>query len=226
MEQNRIKLHELYKKASSDTGKYFFYQGKKIEHIDDFLDSFKTEVGAKGIFKYFQTIGRPLYKSGFERTTSSYLTDYCCDLQWAKDAGYCGTSNQQNNQQNNQQQNNGGSSSYSSCNISSSDIENGTSVSKGVKCSIVGDIQRALQKHCYSLRDDNMFGPVTEGKIKDFQRSNGISPANGVVDGETWEELQKSPSSPCPSGRSGGGRRKSKSYEQDGGEEDVQIIDL
>jgi hypothetical protein len=219
-EQNRVIQYQTLK-SNGDLN-------QTIKNFTEFNNSYySSESSSNRLFDWcLVSINKVTSDYYWKKTFKDYVKTFACDLQWAKDAGYCETSNQQGGGNQGGGNQGGSSSSYSSCNISSSDIENGTTVSKGVKCSIVGDIQRALQKHCYSLRDDNMFGPVTEGKVEDFQKSKGISPANGVVDSETWEELQKSPSSPCSSGRSGGSRRKSRDYEQDGGEEDVQIIDL
>jgi Meckel syndrome type 1 protein len=47
----------------------------------------------------------------------------------------------------------------------------------------VAAIQRQLR-----VVDDGIFGPITEGAVKEFQRGQGLA-ATGVIDAKTWAEL-------------------------------------
>ncbi|MGH2948848.1 MAG: peptidoglycan DD-metalloendopeptidase family protein, partial [Solirubrobacteraceae bacterium] len=50
-----------------------------------------------------------------------------------------------------------------------------------------GDAVAAVQRNL-AILEDGIFGPQTEGAVKDFQRLKGLA-ATGVVDARTWAEL-------------------------------------
>lgn len=49
-------------------------------------------------------------------------------------------------------------------------------------------MQYLLQAHGYSLKADGAFGPITDGKVRSFQRSRGLS-IDGIVGPQTWPRL-------------------------------------
>jgi hypothetical protein len=57
-----------------------------------------------------------------------------------------------------------------------------------------GDLVIWAQEHLYSagrkLTIDGQFGPLTQSAVKAFQRQRGL-PATGVVDGATWDALDR-----------------------------------
>ena len=52
----------------------------------------------------------------------------------------------------------------------------------------VRTIQYLLQNAGYTLATDGTFGPITQAKVRDFQRVAGLS-VTGTVNNQTWEEL-------------------------------------
>ncbi|MGE5552876.1 MAG: LysM peptidoglycan-binding domain-containing protein [Betaproteobacteria bacterium] len=53
----------------------------------------------------------------------------------------------------------------------------------------VGNLQEQLNSVIYAgLTVDNIFGPATEGAVREFQRRSGL-PVTGVVDESTWRRL-------------------------------------
>ena len=53
-----------------------------------------------------------------------------------------------------------------------------------LKVGSVGETVKQLQKKL-GLKEDGSFGPVTEAKVKDWQKKNGLVP-NGIVDDKVW----------------------------------------
>ncbi len=60
----------------------------------------------------------------------------------------------------------------------------GTTLRRGSR----GDAVKALQKAVGKLTVDGSYGPATEGRVKDYQRSKGLS-ATGVTDAKVWHAL-------------------------------------
>jgi len=52
----------------------------------------------------------------------------------------------------------------------------------------VRDLQEALAQHGYDIEPDGDFGPITQGIVIDFQRTNGLVP-DGIVGRKTWIAL-------------------------------------
>jgi peptidoglycan hydrolase-like protein with peptidoglycan-binding domain len=52
----------------------------------------------------------------------------------------------------------------------------------------VRPLQQLLQARGYNVAVDGIFGPITEGAVKDFQQSKGLS-ADGIVGPQTWPKL-------------------------------------
>jgi peptidoglycan hydrolase-like protein with peptidoglycan-binding domain len=52
----------------------------------------------------------------------------------------------------------------------------------------VKDLQTALDRNGAKLTVDGIFGPLTEGAVKAFQKSHLI-PADGIVGRLTWSKL-------------------------------------
>jgi peptidoglycan hydrolase-like protein with peptidoglycan-binding domain len=51
-----------------------------------------------------------------------------------------------------------------------------------------GEAVKALQKALGGLTVDGVFGPLTEGRVKEYQKSKGLT-VNGVVDTKVWNAL-------------------------------------
>jgi peptidoglycan hydrolase-like protein with peptidoglycan-binding domain len=51
-----------------------------------------------------------------------------------------------------------------------------------------GEAVKALQKALGGLTVDGVFGPLTEGRVKEYQKSKGLT-VNGVVDSKVWNAL-------------------------------------
>jgi hypothetical protein len=92
-------------------------QNKDVLTIDHFLTLFKNQSESKLVFDYFEANGVPFVDdNNLPMNSNDFFKEYCCDLQWAKDAGFCktqstgntggstGKTGQQQNQQQNQQQ--------------------------------------------------------------------------------------------------------------------------
>ena len=60
-------------------------------------------------------------------------------------------------------------------------------IRKGCRGNVVRTLQKALH-----LVEDGIFGDITEEAVKDFQRTNGLTP-DGVVGEKTWKALGLSP---------------------------------
>lgn len=74
----------------------------------------------------------------------------------------------------------------------------------------VEDVQRALNKHGFTVTVDGDFGPNTEKQVKAFQSSRGLS-ADGVVGQKTWNALRETAPvqpapAPAPTPKTGGKR--------------------
>ena len=52
----------------------------------------------------------------------------------------------------------------------------------------VRPLQQLLQARGYNVAVDGIFGPVTEGAVKDFQQSKGLT-ADGIAGPQTWPKL-------------------------------------
>jgi peptidoglycan hydrolase-like protein with peptidoglycan-binding domain len=52
----------------------------------------------------------------------------------------------------------------------------------------VRDVQHLLRGHGYVLEVDGMFGPVTDGTVRTFQKDRDLT-VDGVVGPDTWAEL-------------------------------------
>ena len=59
---------------------------------------------------------------------------------------------------------------------------------RGMNNMNVKTLQQLLNKHGYKLIVDGDFGMITEGTVKDFQRTKGLD-ADGVVGTKTWDKL-------------------------------------
>jgi hypothetical protein len=92
METRRKALFGLYKKfinREKNPKKPLEWNGKKITYIDAFLELYNEEKGANAVFTWFQQSDIPLSDGKNDFTRKEYLKLYCCDLTWAKNAGYC-----------------------------------------------------------------------------------------------------------------------------------------
>jgi peptidoglycan hydrolase-like protein with peptidoglycan-binding domain len=49
-------------------------------------------------------------------------------------------------------------------------------------------LQQLLQARGFNVAVDGIFGPATEGAVKDFQQSKGLA-ADGIVGPQTWPKL-------------------------------------
>lgn len=54
----------------------------------------------------------------------------------------------------------------------------------------VKELQNLLNKYSYKLKPDGIFGKITLGAVKDFQRTHNLT-ADGIVGPKTWEELRR-----------------------------------
>jgi peptidoglycan L-alanyl-D-glutamate endopeptidase CwlK len=61
-------------------------------------------------------------------------------------------------------------------------------VKYGMNCEEVKTLQNMLNECGYKLIADGDFGIITQGAVKDYQRSNGLV-ADGVVGPKTWSKL-------------------------------------
>lgn len=61
-------------------------------------------------------------------------------------------------------------------------------IKKGSKGATVKEMQELLNKYGYGLKTDGYFGELTEGALKDFQRSHGLIP-DGICGKKTWNIL-------------------------------------
>lgn len=61
-------------------------------------------------------------------------------------------------------------------------------IRKGAKGDAVMVLQYKLQALGYKLSIDGDFGAITEGAVKDYQRSRGLA-ADGVVGPKTWDKI-------------------------------------
>jgi peptidoglycan hydrolase-like protein with peptidoglycan-binding domain len=52
----------------------------------------------------------------------------------------------------------------------------------------VQPLQQLLRARGYTLAVDGIFGPITEGSVKDFQQSKGLA-VDGIVGPNTWSKL-------------------------------------
>jgi hypothetical protein len=204
MIENRKKLFNLYFKVSNELKQYYFYKFNQVKFIDDFLNVFEEEKGASGVFKYFQSINRPLYKDGTQRTYKSFIEDYCCDLQWAKDRGYCGGSTiitpspdpNENKKIPSPPPTTTIGSGCPSTSATEDDVKNGKEfIQRCVQGDIVTKIQKHLKKHGFNNvsktgEPDGEFGSRTEGSVEAFQREKGLK-VDGIVGPKTWAELIK-----------------------------------
>jgi Putative peptidoglycan binding domain len=84
----RKNLHQVYYNEVNSGKPAISKGGKPVEYIDDFLSLFDSENTAVGVYKWFQTIKKPITKNGVQITKEEYIQMYCCDLSWA--ASYCG----------------------------------------------------------------------------------------------------------------------------------------
>ncbi|MDF2591982.1 MAG: hypothetical protein K0S75_1448 [Clostridia bacterium] len=66
-------------------------------------------------------------------------------------------------------------------------IENPT-LKRGMKNGYVKTLQTTLNKYGYKLTVDGDFGAITEGAVRDFQRTRGLVP-DGIVGPKTWDKL-------------------------------------
>ena len=70
----------------------------------------------------------------------------------------------------------------------------------------VRPLQQLLQARGYNnVAVDGIFGPVTEGAVKDFQQSKGLA-ADGIAGPQSWPKLviqvkKGSPATPCAASR-------------------------
>ena len=59
---------------------------------------------------------------------------------------------------------------------------------RGMNNMNVKTLQQLLNKHGYKLIVDGDFGAITEGVVRDFQRTRGLV-ADGVVGAKTWDKI-------------------------------------
>ena len=52
----------------------------------------------------------------------------------------------------------------------------------------VRPLQQLLRARGYTVAVDGIFGPITEGSVKDFQQSKGLA-VDGIVGPNTWSKL-------------------------------------
>jgi peptidoglycan hydrolase-like protein with peptidoglycan-binding domain len=52
----------------------------------------------------------------------------------------------------------------------------------------VRTLQQLLQARGYDVAVDGIFGPITEGAVKDFQQSKGLA-VDGIMGPQTWPKL-------------------------------------
>lgn len=60
----------------------------------------------------------------------------------------------------------------------------------GDKGEEVIELQLLLNKYSYKLKPDGGFGILTQGAVKDFQRTHNLA-ADGMVGSKTWAELRR-----------------------------------
>jgi hypothetical protein len=199
MLQARKNLHKIYYLLINENPPKpkINFGGVSVIYIDDFLNLYNTEVGAKVVFNWFRQIGKPINISGNQATKEEYFKVFCCDLQWAKDGGYCGDSSTQPPvpQPPVPQPVTGGK--CESITYTENDILNGVAKIKNcMKGDVVGKIQ-SLLKTCgfpyfsKSGNIDNIYGPKTEKMVMAFQElpNSGLSD-DGVVGKDTYKKLQ------------------------------------
>jgi N-acetylmuramoyl-L-alanine amidase len=59
---------------------------------------------------------------------------------------------------------------------------------RGMKNQNVKTLQELLNKHGYKLTPDGDFGAITEGAVRDYQRTRGLI-CDGIVGQKTWNKL-------------------------------------
>jgi len=171
-----------------------------IDDIDMFLSQFDNEVSFLNLRTWFKIVQNPISQGGVELTKEEAIKKYCCDLQWAKDGGYCGakptpTSGPNPTPTPGPNPNPAPIQACPSTSTTGEDIVNGASVKKCVKGDIVKKIQENLKKHgltgySRSGNPDGVFGSRTDKTVRQFQASKGLS-VDGVVGTKTWLELVK-----------------------------------
>ena len=63
-------------------------------------------------------------------------------------------------------------------------------IRRGSKGELVTQCQDLLSKDGYDLKVDGIFGPITESKVKEFQKKKKLV-VDGIVGPKTWAELLK-----------------------------------
>lgn len=67
-------------------------------------------------------------------------------------------------------------------------VQHPATLRRGARGELVRQLQAALRERHYSLALDGIFGPATEGAVKRWQASQGLS-ADGIVGPLTWASL-------------------------------------
>ena len=192
MQEKRLKLYKDFRKIAERDQELTFFDNK-YKNFSDWEDkNFLNAATAKDIWN------KSLLEI-YSGTLDQFYKKFCCDLQWAKDAGYCGTvtpAPSPNPAPNPSPAPRPRTDRYTSVTYTGQDIINGETIEKGMKGSIVEKIQEHLNRHGANpaLVVDGKFGDKTKKAVKDFQKSKSLS-ASGVVEDKTWLELIKDKSS-------------------------------
>jgi len=178
MQEKRIKLFKDFRKiAERDQDLTFF--DNKYKNFSDWEDkNFLNASTAKDIWN------KSLLEI-YSGTLDQFYKKFCCDLQWAKDSGYCGDSSPQPPVP---QPVKGGK--CESVTYTEDDILNGVAKIKNcMKGDVVGKIQNLL-KTC-GFPYFSKYGPKTEKMVMAFQElpNSGLSD-DGVVGKYTYKKLQ------------------------------------
>lgn len=198
MQSKRINLYKNFRKGAKKKSDF----DAKYPDFSAWEDlNFKNTTTVKELWNKSlkATVGK---KTLWGDTLDSFYKTFACDLQWAKDGGFCSTTpspSPTSGPTPTPTPTGGGGTTptpvrttptYTDTNITENDIVNGSLVKKGMKGDIVRKIQEHLNKHGASLVVDGKFGPRTKSAVENFQSSKGLK-VDGVVGPKTWAELIK-----------------------------------
>ena len=149
MEANRILLHQLLVKDGRLNSTYEDFNSFKNHYFSD--DS--------GVNKVWLTCNTVKYKTGpktgqiiFKNNISKFYKLYACDLSWAKTTTYCVGGGRVSRR-------------YHDCPTGP--------YTQGCRSEVVRKVQK-----CIGVKDDSLFGPITQGALESKGFKNGFTDAD------------------------------------------------